>query len=96
MDYLSIVNKIKSKFTEEELKDYELIVSFKLNNVGDAFGIFTQKRQYVSYKFVKALINAEILDVAKIDNYENLVLNVDSLTDETINKFIDEYKKKSK
>ena len=68
------------------------ISAFHLNNIGNAYGIFSDKKSYFSYKFINAMKDSEIITIGKENNYENINLNIDVLSDDVINLFIYTYK----
>lgn len=57
----------KFKFSVRALADYlngedtKIIQTFKLSELGDAFGIFKDKSSYVSYKFINTMVESGIL-----------------------------------
>ena len=102
---LKVYNSIKEiyktkdifKFSITSLKDYlngnesKTISSFRLNELGNAYGIFKEKNPYTASRFIYSMIDVGILKVVKNGSYENLDINIEVLSDETIIKFIDEY-----
>ncbi|MCF0126598.1 MAG: UvrD-helicase domain-containing protein [Clostridia bacterium] len=103
---LNVFNSIKEihtrntkfRFSVKALADYlngedtKIIQTFKLNDIGGAYGIFKEKSSYVSFKFINTMIETEILKKVKNGSYENLEINVDSVSDELIVKFSKIYK----
>lgn len=95
-DFLKTVKSLYPKFSLSVkcLADYlsanesKTISTFHLNNIGNAYGIFSDKKTYFSYKFINAMKDSEIITIAKENNYENIHLNINVLSDEAINLFV--------
>lgn len=103
---LNVFNSIKEvykqnpkfRFSVRALADYlngadsKIIQAFKLNEIGNAYGIFKEKSSYVSFKFINVMVESGLLNKVKNGSYENLDLNVESVSDELVIKFSTLYK----
>lgn len=90
---LNVFNSIKEiykcntkfRFNVKALADYlngadsKIIQAFKLNEIGNAYGIFKEKSSYVSFKFINVMVESGLLNKVKNGSYENLDLNVESV-----------------
>ena len=73
-------------------EDSKIIDSFKLDEIGNAYGVFKEKTSYVGFRFVNTMVDVGILKKVKNESYENLDLNVDSISDELVVSFIRSFK----
>ena len=88
----------KFRFSIKALADYlngsntKIIQTFKLNEIGNAYGIFKEKSSRISQKFINTMIDSGILKIVKCGPYDNLDLSIDFVSDELVIQFSKLYK----